>query len=306
MDHHRKISFFRTPFIWIKDKANTGFNNPSMYFIGFMPSIFAIIGLIADYVTIGKIQASTINLMILWFFFIYGLINLYLILVLQRNNIRLERTRKYFKLLHVNVISNFRSYIDEWDKNQGMTCERKNEHLTGMLNIFNEKFIKDLHLASTVVTLKYLHDDKLYPVRVGDNVDNRNTTPENLNESYIYNALTKARKKLRYIYVKNIDNPDTLELQEIGPDLQNIQARATGKYKTFIAVPIRSEALKLVSTSDIEVKKELGLLGFDLQEKYGFGNLEQFELNLIYTVADLLSIIVGDIIKDKQHENNGN
>jgi hypothetical protein len=299
MNCHKKISFFQTPIVWLKDKTKTGLNSPGIYIIGLLPSVFLIVGLIADLTALFRLDHTLLFVLILIFLFVYGLINLGLVFFLQRNNIRLHRTRNYFDLFHKCVILKFREYIIAFDADQRMPKDRKIKYIKDILTQFNNSFMKDLHGKETVITLKYQSGNQLIPIRAGENLANRSETAEELKESYIYTALNKPRNRTDYIYVKNINKPDKLELQTIGQDLVDIQRRALPHYSTFIAVPIRSTDVQEFTKGDFHLKKDLGMLGIDLNKKYGFGNLEKYELNIIYCLADLLSVIVEDIIKQE-------
>ncbi len=298
MECHSRISFIKTPKIWFNDKMMQGINNPSIYIFGLVPSIFVIISLIASLITIINLSATALSYLTLIFLFIYGLINLVLLLFLQRNIIRLNKTRSLFDLVHKHIITRLRDYISARNGNQVINSELKIKYIEDILTSFNDYIFKKLHRKDIVITLKYLKENKLHNIRIGDNIENRDNNPESIDKSYIYKALTRADKRLKYIYVKDLSKPDLHELQAIGQDLVFIKGRAVDKYKTFIAVPIRSNSISSISTKEVQVKKDLGLLGFDLKEEYGFGNLDFYELNIIFCLSDSLSIIVEHLIKE--------
>jgi hypothetical protein len=74
-----------------------------------------------------------------------------------------------------------------------------------------------------------------------------------------------------------------------------IKARAKGRYTSFIALPIRYGTCRIISPSKFEPKPDLGLIGIDLMEPYGFGNLEENEIHILLCFADLISEPVNDL-----------
>ncbi|PKP20476.1 MAG: hypothetical protein CVU05_09035 [Bacteroidetes bacterium HGW-Bacteroidetes-21] len=297
LDGHNKIPFKKYKY-WYSDKKRTGFISPGSYFWGFFPSIFIVISLIADLFSLFTIDKTTLSIILISFLFIYGLINLLLVLHLQRCGIRLKKTRSFFELIHKSVIVKFREYITLWDNNKDLSKAEKINSIKETLTQFNEKILVPLHGKKAVITLKYKEKDRLIPIRIGDAIENREKTPESISDSYVYNALTKNKSRMEYLYVKDVNILDNKELLSLGAESEHIKARASGKYSTFIAVPVRSGELKSLSSDEIQVRKDLGILGFDTKEKYSFGNLDQYELDMMYCLSDLLSIIVEDLIEE--------
>ena len=297
MKKHENIKFFRNPRMWVIDKFNTGMNKPGVYVLAFFPSILIAIGLIADVISIFDIDIKQNNSMfiILLFLFVYGIINLFLIAFLQRYIVRLDRTREYFKKIHNDIILTTREYFIE--KNNGSTISRDEtiKYLKDILTSFNNSFIKDIHGEKATITLKYINNNKLFPIRVGENIENRENNEEDVKKSYIFNALNNSNNKLRYIYIKDLAKPDIYERTAMGNEIELIQSRALNKYKTFIAVPIRSGVIKKLTTNSVIIKKNLGILGIDFEKKYKFGNFNKYELYIIECLTDSISLIVQDL-----------
>ena len=109
----------------------------------------------------------------------------------------------------------------------------------------------------------------------------------------------KPAKRCDIFYIKDIDDPDKYEIETLGKHMCDVKKRAQGKYSTFIALPIRTGRLKHVSAA-FKASQDLGMLGFDLKKKYGFGNFEEHELEYIACFVDMMSEIVQDLIEAVQ------
>ncbi len=304
MKYHSKIRFLKNPVIWFKDKWKTGFNHWELYFIASLPSIFLIIGLIANLVSLHAIKPDQLTLVLLWFLFIYGIINLIFLIIIQRTSVRLERERKTFNIIHKKVIEIFREYFTErtqfFKDGNPFTQDDIERNITKILEEFNNNFMSVYHRGEIAVTLKYKKGDFLYPIRVGKDAINRNMDCELINESYVYLALSETGKKLSYVYIKNLDKPDIYETEVLGKRIQDVKTRAKDHYKTFIALPIRSGKLPYSKhKKDFTSRPDLGMIGFDSMEKYGFGNLDKHEIDIFGCLADLLSEPVNDLIETK-------
>jgi hypothetical protein len=166
--------------------------------------------------------------------------------------------------------------------------------LEQILESFNNNYMKRMHRFKVSACIKYRNNKKLYPIRVGHDKAERNPQAEKVDQSFVYQSLNMPGKKKRYIYVKNVQNPDKYEQDAIEPNLVKVQDRAKGKYNSFIAIPIRA-GKKVNVSEDFATTPDLGMIGFDLNEKFGFGNFEENELHYIACFADLISEIVQDI-----------
>jgi hypothetical protein len=298
--HHDPILFRKgTRKIWIKDKYKTALNQKQISYLFLMPNLFLLFGFIADFFSLIKIKHDTLTLLLLIFLFIYGIINLCLLFWFQRNRIRLERDRNTFRILHKNVVEQFREYLFKKTKctkdKQPFTKIEIEKHIRGMLKGFYENFIKHYHGDNITVTLKYRKNDQLISLREGEYAPMRILAPEPLKVSYVYQSLSETGKKWSYIYVKNLDDPDKYETEILGQNLPDVKKRALDNYKTFIALPIRAGKLELDSTEFI-TRPDLGIIGFDSLEEYKFGNFDPHELDIMACLADLLSELVQDLI----------
>jgi hypothetical protein len=161
-----------------------------------------------------------------------------------------------------------------------------------------------MHPHKTSAVIKYHNADTrtLIPIRAGHDARDRSEQPEDLDESYIYQALTAPGIKLRYIYVKDITNADNYERTALGRYLSDVQKRAAGNYRTFIAMPIRSGSPKDVASDEITVQNALGMLGLDLKTQYGFGNFEEHEREFLACFVDMMSELVQDLIDAEARE----
>ncbi len=304
MKHHSKIYLWKNPVLFIKDKFKTGFNQKGLYAISSLPSIPLIIGLIADFKNIWNISDNITTLTLLWFLFFYGLINTAMVFVIQRSSIRLRKEKKSFRILHKIICEGIRQYVTDKESSQTLSKDRIAERIEKILAEFNKQFMEVYHRPNITMTLKYLVNDQLFPIRVGDDKDNRLYCPEQKDDSFVYQSLNQTGNKLRYLYVKNINKTDKFE-NEVILNLVDIKARARDNYQTFIALPIRSGTVNdVVENSGVKVKHDLGILGIDMKEAYGFGNFESHELDILGCLTDLLALPTSDIIKISKDQTN--
>lgn len=302
---HDYISFRKNPIIWMKDKARTVENKKLLYISGFFPSILAIIGFLVDANILWNIDKNSLYQIIFVLFFIYGLLNLYFSTLLQRVNVKLSRLQNQFDFFHSQMIHCVRDYFTEKSmlekKGVMMDTDKIETTIKQIIKTFNEQYMYEHHRRNTNVTLKYALNNKLHIIRCGNNINNRNLKTEPLTDSVIYHTLFNESEKLSYLYVKDISNPDSKELRALGPYAKILQKKTLGNYKTVVAIPLNNAKIK-TSVIDTTIESELGYVSFDLDEKYGFGNLYQYEIDIICSFVDLLSIIIGDFVKSKNRE----
>ena len=219
---------------------------------------------------------------------------------MQKVGVRLGRERTNYRILHKKVVEKIREYHalkKYYDRKNGkMDAEKIQQHIRDILTSFNDNYMKRLHGQEVSASIKYYKNEKLYPIRVGGDIARRSHQPEEVKKAYVYLALSEPGKKLTYIYVKDLGNLDKYESRVLGKYMADIQKRSQTYYNTFIALPIRGGKLQEVS-GDFAILPDFGILGFDLKEKYGFGNFEPQELDFIACLADLLSEPLQDLIE---------
>jgi hypothetical protein len=301
---HDDISFFTAPKVWLKDKYLTVLNQKKVYAIAFLPGIISIFGLIADLTAVFSVSSNTLLILLLCFLFVFGLFNMYFIFLIQRTAVRLQRQKDTAKIMHKVVAEGIREYLAfknyKIESKKPIKLNEIKSHLTNLLKDFCTQYMMIFYRPEVTITLKYLKGGNLYPIRSGDNELKRSQNPEQIDKSFVYKAINKSGNKLSYVYVKNLDNIDKKEMKMLSGFEENINKRATGKYRTFIALPIRSGKLPNVSSSNFTTRPDLGILGFDLLEPYGFGNLEESEIHVLLSLADLISEPVKDLIDYKK------
>jgi len=301
MEYHSKIKLFHHPKLWFKDKYKTGLNRKDLLFVAILPPVLGGLAFIADLIAVFGIHEDftrdTIILTLIWFLFIFAALNMLFILLLQRNGMRLERERENYSTLHKNVIEEMREYCAK-RRHQTEKLDSKDikNEITHMLEKFNDNYMKKIHSPDVSAIIKYKNDKLLYPIRVGFDKDTRCWDPEPVESSHVYKKLDEPGKKLRYIYVKDLNDPDKYEREVIGNSRKEIQNRAKGHYNTFIAMPIRAGKLANI-TDEFVTRPDLGMIGFDLKEKFGFGNFEDHEINFIACFADIMSEPLQDLIE---------
>jgi hypothetical protein len=311
MEYHRGISFFKNPWIWLEDKYKTGLNRKATYIIASLPALLLLaIGFLSDLFNLsGKNKLSigsnpevfvlTIST------FVFALLCLIFVCVIQRMGVRLGTERQSASIIHKNVVEEIREYkafkATKAKKKEQLKCGDIEKQIRNILISFNDNYMKQFHRRKVSAVIKYLKNEKLYPIRIGGDIVKRKTDPEDIDNSFVYKALNEPGKKLSYIYVKNLDNPDKYECAVLGRYKNEICGRAKGKYNTFVALPIRAGRLE-GNSSEFTTRPDLGFLGFDLMEKYGFGNLYKYEIDFMACLVDLLSEPVQDLIMSKHKE----
>ena len=317
---HNRITLWRHPCIWVLDKCATGVNAPKLYIVAFIPTIFMLIGFVANLWAIFQLEEQGVGseraVIILGFFlFVFGIINLAFLHLITQAKVRLGREGENYRILHRDIIEKIRDYRSgkRLDRTESKTTQEEAASPTAreikreihtILELFLKSYLYRVHpwKSSAVIKYKDPKNDKLIPIRVGNDASNRNSEPEPLGESYIYQALTATGKKLQYIYVKNLDKPDNHECTTLGVHLEDVKKRAQGKYSTFIALPIRSGESQDVSGQALTAHSSLGMLGIDLKREYGFGNFEEPEWEYLACFVDMMSELVQDLIDAEKTE----
>ena len=216
-----KITIWSTPKIWFFDKYNAGTNRFGLYLAAIVPSVIIAIGLVADVTTLYDLDKSQTFILTLWLMFFYGSLNIIMMWALQKNEVRLARSRRTYNILNEKIITVIKDYraqkrdLIKKDKqlSEDLIVSIVEKILTGL----NDTYLKDVHRKNVAVTLKYLKDGKLIPIRVGGNSEERKSLKaESVNEAYIYKCINHFGKRLRFIYVKNLDKLDKYELSVIG------------------------------------------------------------------------------------------
>jgi hypothetical protein len=291
--NHKDISFLHSPVVWVKVRYFNGLSKGELAFIVVFP-FFGVFGLIADFVTIGKITSDSISILLAYMLFGYGLINIIFVRELIKTSGRLQNERLFYKVLHKDVVEELREYRTYRKCVNGVVSDvRIKEKIKHILTSFNNNYIKKKYSSKVVATIKYKLNDKLYPIRVGDDANSRDSNAEEECSSYVYQALNEIGRTLPYIYVKNLDKLDAYESGVMGRFTDKIKGRAGSNYKTFIALPIRGGKLPDMG---VDVRANLGVIGFDLNEKYGFGDFGEHELDYIACLADSLSELIEDLV----------
>jgi len=309
---HVPISIFHF-FAWWNDKSSTLLTHKLRYFILLIPTIITLLAGIASLLSFWGIDANEINFLpylqplILLIFINSSLYVFLFFLVTSRNqcDLRLKRLHESIETMHCDVIHKVRDFRVEI--NRGMVkSEDIEKYILNILQSFNDSYMKSVYRKGCNATLKYLFKEHLYDLRTGIGKDRRNNQPEHYYECYVYLRLnpqkSKDQKKREYIYVKNINFPDKKEIEMMGDYIKEIQNRSKGHYKTFLAMPLRSgESFSGQKRTNVvwKPKDDLGFIGFDVNEKYGLGSMQEFELNYIACFVDLMSELVQCLIETK-------
>ena len=309
MEKHVPIALCKHPLIFIRDKFETGVNAKRLYVTALIPSILIFIGLVANVITIFRfpkhdVALETVVIILSSLLFVFGLINLVFLHFLSKANIRLGREYRHYNVLHKDIIEKIRDYrtYKRWKESEGETLSPDDikRDIQEILSKFNDNYMKKMHSPEVSAVIKYRHSDNLVPIRVGGDKNDRNNKQELLKESFIYQALNEVGKTMRYIYVKNLNDPDKYEYRALGKHIEDVKSRAGEKYSTFIALPRRTGQQQ--PEWEFKARRDLGMLGFDRKKKYGFGNFERHELEYIACFVDMMSELVQDLIEAEERE----
>jgi hypothetical protein len=301
---HSSISFIKHPFVWTRDKKDTVLNQKKVYSLAAIPSLLVAFGLIADIKGVMATEKNVLITLLIICLFIYGIINLYLITAAQRSIIRIDRQKSVALVMHRYVIHNIRDYLTyknhKIDTKEPLTKEEIISYIRVLLESFYNQYLSINYREACTITLKFKQGDFVYSIVEGKRGINAEAPQEeSIEESWVYRALRKDGKIRSYIYVKNLENLDNKEKKMLSIFKSEIRERAKGRYTTFIALPIRYGTCRIIRPSKFEPKPDLGLIGIDLLEPYGFGNLEENEIHILLCFADLISELVNDIIELK-------
>lgn len=302
MEKMTKITILKTPKIWFLDKYNAGTNRMGLYLVAIIPSVIIMIGLLADLNILYELSTSQIFMLTLWLMFFYGVLNVIMMWALQKNEVRLARSRRTYIILNEKIITVIKDY-----RAQKRDLAKRGKQLSEdfivsiiekILAGVNDTYLKDMHRKNVAVTLKYCKGGKLIPIRVGGNSEERKSiSAESDDKGYVFKCINHFGKSLRFIYVKNLDNLDKYELEAIGVYKKQIKERAGDYYKSFISLPLRGGRIKVSASNGMTSVPNLGIVGFDLKEKYGFGNFSEHEYHYLASFASLLSEPVQDLIE---------
>ncbi len=286
-----KIYFWQTPFAWLRDKYRVGSHNFTILIAAIVPSSFVIIGLAADMITL-KREVNVSNILLAGLI-IYGIINLLIINLIQHANFRVKKERDTFRVIHKEIIERIRDYQAIKQKKE-LTSEDISQVVQQIIHNFNEQYMKKMYGDKVSITVKYKANNYLHAIRDGDDIGIRDEEPQVLNKAHVYSYLSKSGKKRQVIYVKNINNLDKKELKILGENEEDVRHRAGDKYRTFIALPIRTGS---ESAGKVSLKKDIGFICFDSKKPYDFGNIGDYQINIFACISDLLSEPLSDIIR---------
>jgi len=286
----------------LRDFESTIKNQKFVYLTAAIPSIFVSISLILNIWAVFKLSTDGLVILVLSFLFIYGLLNLWLATKFQRSLVRIEKQKSIAEILHRYLAHDLRDYLT-FEKYQTKNKQHLNEQeirffIKRMLENLCEHYLKRYYRKAVTVTLKYRKNNHLYSIVVGKRaISNPSPSCESLTESYVYNALRRKGKRQSYIYIKNLEKIDDKERKMIAEFQDDIVGRATGRYKTLIALPIRWGELPTFVKTNLKSKPDLGIIGIDLMEPYGFGNFDDNEIHILLCFTDLVSKLVNDLIE---------
>lgn len=302
MEEYSRIKLSKHPRVWIKDKYETGWHSKETYFPAITIWIAAAISLFGSLYNIFKIT-DVLTILLVIFLFIFGLLNVWYATTLQKNAVRIKRIEEACVILHHDIIHILRDYRTRKERltreNKPLDRESIIRYIQKVLENVVIKFMNVVHYSEVSACVKYLKANsgkKLYSIRYGPDLGKRDSEPEELDDSNVFLRLCDP-KKHSFIYIKNVDKYDENELKVIGDISDKITSRANKYlYKTFLAFPIRTGNINLEDAPP-PAKYDLGMLCFDLKKAYAFGNVHKYEIHFLLCIADLLSEIINDLIK---------
>ena len=171
---HKNIDFYHHPYRWIKDKYKTVHSQPKIYILAAIPSIFVLIGVCADFITIfDNVGKEVFSILLLCFLFVFGLINLYLITYTQRLGVRLLKQKTTAVLLHTELIEVIKEYHSLKNykivHHKPLKEKQIKDYIMLIIKSFHTQYLTQYYGKDITVTIKYLVRDMIIPLRYGGN-----------------------------------------------------------------------------------------------------------------------------------------
>lgn len=209
---------------------------------------------------------------------LFGLINLWLVSAVAAYKIRYRRAQRAYAIIHL-VAEEARNLRD--DRRNRDSCRRA---IDAICFNYLERLLHDFVGMSPNITLKYIHQEKLHPVR-SKNQQGRPTAPEPADENEVFEKMGRHMDKFGAIYIRDVHDHDELQ-HTFGVDCERLRQRAEGKYRTFIAIPLRWSQY---GDGQLPMKGTIGMLGIDTLRPRSFEDLEEEDFQALYAVVDILS-----------------
>ncbi|HKP98521.1 MAG TPA: hypothetical protein VJ385_22515 [Fibrobacteria bacterium] len=207
----------------------------------------------------------------------FALINLALITLFNAYKVRYRRGQRTYEAIH-RIVEEARNCRNT------LTSENCNRAIREICFNHIAKVLGDFFGPTPKITLKYVQNDLLQSMRSGDQFG-RLTTPEKVKENEVFEKLVKHPDKFGALYIKDIR--DKQEVSQIfGVEGERLGQRAEGKYRTFMAIPLRSSRYQ---DGPLPVKNTIGMLGFDSMKPGSFEDLEEEDYQALYAIVDILS-----------------
>lgn len=298
----RPIRFSEKPVVYIKDKICSIKEHPLPYIPSLLLWILAVIALYADIKGAFSSSKEIEVIVLAVLLFLMGCVSVYMTTKVEKFRTRLNREKNAFDLLHtiaeeIRDYKTIKSVKEENNQNgtKSIYCPPKSEIIEKIKKICSDllcKYIEPRHRRGITVTLKYRKGDSMESIRIGKLSGTRENASEKIEESHVYQLLNG--QKLRFLYIKNVENFEKEELEILGNRHVNIRNRANQQnYKTFLALPIKTGNTNLDGTP--VTRTSLGFLGFDSQDAYSFGNIPEQEIDFFASVVDSFSEIIMDL-----------
>jgi hypothetical protein len=253
-------------------------SNPVLYLEWLVTVLFAALGVASNVTGMLPLFKNREVLFLTFGLLSFGSLNVALVHSVGAYKVRYRRGQRAYAIIH-DVAEEARNLRD--DPQNANNCRRAiNAICFGHI----ERLLRDFLGFAPKITLKYVHLEKLHALRSG-NQQGRDGLPEPVQNNEIFEKLSRHLDKFKAIYIRDVHDQDELR-QTFGVDCDRLRQRAEGKYRSFIALPLRWSQY---GDGQLPMKGTIGMLGFDGPHPGSFGDLEEEDFQALYAIVDILS-----------------
>jgi hypothetical protein len=271
------VYFFPVRGIKLRQRFTRLIKSPRIYLEWIGSTVATAVGTVSAIVGLLPEQRERIILWLIVSMVFFAVINLGLLTVLNAYKVRYRRSQRAYETIH-RIVEEARSCRNALTQNN---CNRA---IREICFTHIAKLASDFFGFTPKVTLKYVQNDLLHAIRSAEQFG-RLHAPEKLKENEVFEKLVKHPDKFGALHVPDIH--DKHELAQIfGVEGEALQQRAEGKYRTFIAIPLR---MSKYQEGPLPAKITIGMLGLDSMRPRSFEDLEEEDYQALYAVVDILS-----------------
>ena len=269
-----------------KRRASRLFRSPTLYAQWLVTGLLTLVGVVSNVYGLFPLFANKEVIFLSASLVAFGAFNVGLMSGLSAYKIRHKRAQRAYAIIH-DIAEEARNLRD--DKTSKEKCGRA---INAICFQHLETLLRDFLGYVPNITLKYFHGEHLHSLR-SRNQSGRATEPEPVKKNEVFEKLVKHMDKFKAIYVRDVHDERELCLT-FGVDVDRLRQRAEGKYRTFIALPIRWSQYQ---DGQLPMKGTIGMLGIDDLRPGALEDLEEEDFQALYAIVDILSECVVYLIK---------